>query len=32
MEAAGVYQATIANVSPTDIILLHHARIEEILN
>jgi hypothetical protein len=31
-EAAAVYQATIGKVSPTDsIVLVHHARIEEIL-
>jgi hypothetical protein len=30
-EAAAVYQATIGKVSPTDSVVLHHARIEEIL-
>ena len=28
---AGVYQATIGNVSQTDSVVLHHARIDEIL-
>jgi hypothetical protein len=28
-EAAAVYQSTIGNVSPTDSVVLHHARIEE---
>jgi hypothetical protein len=30
-EAATVYQATIGNVSPSDSVVLHHARIDEIL-
>jgi hypothetical protein len=30
-EAVAVYQATIGNVSQTDGVVLHHARIEEIL-
>jgi hypothetical protein len=30
-EAVAVYQATIGNVSQTDSVLLHHARIDEIL-
>jgi hypothetical protein len=30
-EAAAVYQSTIGKVSPTDSVVLHHARIEEIL-
>ena len=30
-KAATVYQATIGKVSPTDSVVLHHARIEEIL-
>jgi hypothetical protein len=29
---AGVYQATIGNVSQTDSVVLHHARIDEILS
>jgi hypothetical protein len=29
-EAATVYQATIGKVSPTDSVVLHHARIMEI--
>jgi Mrp family chromosome partitioning ATPase len=30
-EAASVYQATLGNVSPTDSVVLHHARIDDIL-
>jgi hypothetical protein len=30
-EAVAVYQSTIGKVSPTDSVVLHHARIEEIL-
>jgi hypothetical protein len=30
-EAVAVYQATIGNVSQTDSVVLHHARIDEIL-
>jgi hypothetical protein len=30
-EALAVYQATISKVSPTDSVVLHHARIDEIL-
>jgi hypothetical protein len=30
-EAVAVYQATIGNVSPSDSVELHHARIDEIL-
>jgi hypothetical protein len=30
-EAARVYQATLGNVSPTDSVVLHHARIDDIL-
>ena len=30
-EVATVYQATLGNVSPTDSIVLHHARIDDIL-
>jgi hypothetical protein len=30
-EAVAVYQATIGNVSQTDSVVLHHARINEIL-
>jgi hypothetical protein len=30
-EAATVYQATLGNVSPTDSVVLHHARIDDIL-
>ena len=30
-DAVAVYQSTIGNVSPTDSVVLHHARIEEIL-
>jgi coenzyme F420-reducing hydrogenase alpha subunit len=30
-EAAAVYQSTIGKVSQTDSVVLHHARIEEIL-
>jgi hypothetical protein len=30
-EAVAVYQLTIGKVSPTDSVVLHHARIEEIL-
>ena len=30
-EAVAVYQATIGKVSPTDSVVLHHARINEIL-
>jgi hypothetical protein len=31
-EAVAVYQATLGNVSPTDSVVLHHSRIDEILN
>jgi predicted dehydrogenase len=31
-KAVAVYQATIGNLSQTDSIVLHHARIDEILN
>jgi hypothetical protein len=30
-KAVAVYQATIGNVSQTDSVVLHHARIDEIL-
>jgi hypothetical protein len=30
-EAVAVYQATIGNVSQTDSVVLHHARIDDIL-
>jgi hypothetical protein len=30
-EAVAVYQATIGKVSPMDSVVLHHARIDEIL-
>jgi hypothetical protein len=30
-EAVAVYQATIGKIFPTDSIVLHHARIDEIL-
>jgi hypothetical protein len=30
-EAVAVYQATTGKVSPTDSVVLHHARIDEIL-
>jgi hypothetical protein len=30
-EAVAVYQSTIGKVSPMDSVVLHHARIEEIL-
>jgi hypothetical protein len=30
-EAVAVYQSTIGKVSPTDSVVLHHARIEQIL-
>ena len=30
-ESVAVYQSTIGKVSPTDSVVLHHARIEEIL-
>jgi hypothetical protein len=30
-EAVAVYQATIGNISQTDSVVLHHARIDEIL-
>jgi hypothetical protein len=31
-EAMAVYQATLGNVCPMDSVVLHHSRIEEILN
>jgi hypothetical protein len=31
LPSAVVYQSTISKVSPTDSVVLHHARIEEIL-
>jgi hypothetical protein len=31
VEAVSVYQNTIGNVSPTDSIVLHHKRVDEIL-
>jgi hypothetical protein len=30
-EAVSVYQATIGKVSPSDSVVLHHARIDELL-
>jgi hypothetical protein len=31
LEAVSVYQTTIGNASPTDSIVLHHTRVDEIL-